>query len=36
MIKHKNLLKKFKTKGYINFKEQFGLLIANTKIIYLY
>ena len=36
MIKHKNLLKKFKTKRYINFKEQFGILIANTKIIYLH
>jgi len=36
MIKHKNLLKRLKSKGYINFREQFGLLIANTKIIYLY
>jgi len=36
MMKYKSLLKKFKTKKYINFKEQFGLLIANTKIIYLH
>ncbi len=35
MMKYKILLKKFKTKKYINFKEQFGLLVANTKIIYL-
>ena len=32
---HINLLKKLKSKKYINFEEQFGMIIAKTKIIYL-
>jgi len=35
MMKHSNFLKKLKSKKYINFDEQFGLIIANTKIVYL-
>jgi ubiquinone/menaquinone biosynthesis C-methylase UbiE len=33
MIKYKGLLTKLKLKNYINFEEQYGLMIANTKII---
>ena len=33
MMRHKALLRKLKLKKYINFKEQYGLMIANTKII---
>jgi len=35
MMKHIKFLNILKSKKYINFDEQFGLIIANTKIIYL-
>ena len=35
MTKHNKFLKKLRSKKYINFDEKFGLIIANTKIIYL-